>query len=178
MPPPTHLLCPHTFSQAHTGDDHAHVDGSLWLPTLAHLLREGLSTVMTGYDHLEGEKLRELLTSGAIAIPGGGGGLKAHVAFGPELNPMRSLVLEEAEPPEAQQYAIMMMEHDGLNKTPEARAQILARIPLEVAGCNRTSGNSRVWVGFKGVAAAADSEGKVVVEAAGADAKETANTVA
>ncbi|EKU22205.1 hypothetical protein NGA_0166400 [Nannochloropsis gaditana CCMP526] len=75
-------------------DDHHHVDGSMWLPTLTYLVASGIPFLLTMYDAEEGRKTLEMLES-----------FDACVAWGPDLNPMRSLVLEETEAPALQRYA-------------------------------------------------------------------------
>ena len=77
-----------------------HLDGSLWLPTLSHLLSEAIPTVLTMYDEFEADKTLALLQlPEELSVTGRTIALNAAVVFGPEMNPMRSLVVEEAEGP-------------------------------------------------------------------------------
>lgn len=119
-----------------SGDDHHHVDGSMWLPTLTYLVASGLPFLLTMYDAEEGRKTREMLES-----------FDACVVWGPDLNPMRSLVLEETEAPALQRYARLVADGrmDAGADEPDGPLP-----PLELTLCNRTTGDSRYWVGVKG----------------------------
>ncbi|TFJ87419.1 hypothetical protein NSK_001751 [Nannochloropsis salina CCMP1776] len=123
-------------SGLHTGDDHHHMDGSMWLPTLTYLVASGLPFLLTMYDAEEGRKTREMLES-----------FDACVVWGPDLNPMRSLVLEETEAPALQRYARLVADGrmDAGADEPDGPLP-----PLELTLCNRTTGDSRYWVGVKG----------------------------
>lgn len=142
-------------SGAHTGNSHFEADGSMWMPTLSLLEARGWPTVLTCYDHNEGERTRKLLrnepSSPWLVRRGEGASfLAANIVFGPELNPFRSLVLEEAEPPEAQRWGELMMMRGGHELSEAEREARLAAMPLDLSPCNLTAGNSRVWLGFRG----------------------------
>ena len=61
---------------------------------------------------------------------------------------MRSLLVEEAEPPEIQRYAGLCM--DGLINAGDDIPAGMELPPLDLSACNRTSGNSRYWMGVCG----------------------------
>jgi len=114
----------------------------MWLPTLAYLIKARLPFLLTMYDALEGNKTVDMLQVNFQEDFCG------NLTWGPELNPMRSLVLEETEPPALQRYAKMIM--DGVMEAgaDEPKDRELAKLDLSL--CNRTAGNSRLWIGVQG----------------------------
>lgn len=145
-------------SGAHTGDSHFEADGSCWTPTLRMLEAKGWPVVLTCYDHNEGERTRKTLRNEPPCDADAPPFLNCRIAFGPELNPMRSLVLEEAEPPEAQRWGELMSLQGGLQLSEAEREAKIAATPLDLGPCNLTAGNSRVWLGFRGRASEAGGE--------------------
>ena len=124
------------------GNDHQEIDGSMWLPTLAYLIKARLPFLLTMYDALEGEKTVDILQASYKDDFCG------NIIWGPELNPMRSLVLEETEPPALQRYAKMVM--DGVMAAGEEEPKDRELAKLDLSLCNRTAGNSRLWIGVQG----------------------------
>lgn len=148
------------------------MDGSGWTPTLAFLVKNNQPFILTMYDATEGEKTTLMLQQ-CIDHPAHIGKVLLLLLcctrtthpptplcpfthppthpfpeWGPELNPVRSLVLEDAEPPESRRYASLCM--DGLVKAGEEIPDGLELPPLDLAACNHTSGNSRYWTGVCG----------------------------
>lgn len=104
--------------------------------------------MLTCYDDMEGRKTRDL-----VAYDEG-----FAIVWGPELNPMRSLVLEESEPPEAHRWGEVMYTEGGRAMTQEEREAAVQAIELNLDACNYTSGCSRVWLGLRGGAQSAAAE--------------------
>jgi hypothetical protein len=114
----------------------------MWLPTLAYLIKAHLPFLLTMYDALEGKKTVEMLQVDFKEDFCG------NILWGPELNPMRSLVLEETEPPALQRYAKMVC--DGWMEAGEDEPKDRELAKLDLSLCNRTAGNSRLWIGVQG----------------------------
>ncbi|KAM3574657.1 hypothetical protein VYU27_003383 [Nannochloropsis oceanica] len=129
-------------SGAYTGNDHQEIDGSMWLPTLAYIIKARLPLLLTMYDALEGKKTVDVLQANYKED------FCANIIWGPELNPMRSLVLEETEPPALQRYAKMVM--NGVMAAGEEEPEDRELAKLDLSLCNRTAGNSRFWIGVQG----------------------------
>ncbi len=134
-------------SGAHTLDSHLAIDGSLWTPTLELLDAKGWPTVLTCYDEKEGDKTRGVMRA-------------ASLVWGPELNPVRSLALEEGEPPEAHRFGELMMVGGGQAMSEKERLEAAQRTPLDLETCNHTSASSRIWLGFRGGGRRGEVEGE------------------
>lgn len=114
----------------------------MWLPTLAYIIKARLPLLLTMYDALEGKKTVDVLQANYKED------FCANIIWGPELNPMRSLVLEETEPPALQRYAKMVM--NGVMAAGEEEPEDRELAKLDLSLCNRTAGNSRFWIGVQG----------------------------
>lgn len=124
----------------------------MWLPTLAYLIKARLPFLLTMYDALEGTKTQDMVQVHFKEDFCG------HLMWGPELNPMRSLVLEETEPPALQRYMRMVM--NGMIEAGDEEPEDGRLEALDLSLCNRTAGNSRFWVGVRGEETGEEEKGK------------------